>query len=72
MEKIIVVIGHSQWGKSRTLKRFIGSSHKHKLKIKGKKFYVKHMSNDDIFEELYEWIKHFFKRIFGSYFRTTI
>jgi hypothetical protein len=59
MEIAIAVIGHSRWGKSRTLKRFIGSSYKHKIIINGKRFYIKHMSNDDIFEKLYSRLKKF-------------
>lgn len=62
MEIAFAVVGHENWGKSFTLKKFIGSAHKHWIEINGKWFYVKHMSNDDISGELYDWVKDFIKK----------
>lgn len=59
MNNAIVVVGHENWGKSWTLKSFAGSAHKHWIEINGKWFFVKHMSNDDIFGKLYDWVKNF-------------
>jgi hypothetical protein len=59
MEKAIAVVGHSNWGKSYTLKSFIGSPHKHWIKIGETWYYVKHMSNDDISGRLLAWIEEF-------------
>lgn len=54
--------GHENWGKSFTLKKFAGSAHKHWIEINDKFFYVKHMSNDDISGELFDWVKDFIKK----------
>lgn len=68
MENTFDVVGHEKWGKSFTLKKFIGSAHKHKIEINGKWFYVKHMSNDDISGELYEWVNNFIKKYHNKYY----
>lgn len=62
MKKAIAVVGHENWGKSYTLKALAGSAHKNWIEINGKWFYVKHMSNDDIYGALYDWVKKFISR----------
>ncbi|MCL5028598.1 MAG: hypothetical protein M1480_06210 [Bacteroidetes bacterium] len=62
MNDAIAVVGHENWGKSFTLKRFIGSAHKHWIEVNNKWFYVKHMSNDDISGKLFEWVENFIKK----------
>src|SRR3972149_11354391 len=51
--KAFVVVGHRNWGKSRTLKALTdGSSHLQTLTIKSFDFYIRRMSNDDVPERL--------------------
>ena len=46
--KAIVVVGHSDWGKSKTLKALTGGNiHKVRVNIKGYDICIKRMSNDD-------------------------
>ncbi|MGD0090813.1 MAG: hypothetical protein ABSE73_12910 [Planctomycetota bacterium] len=43
-----VVVGHSNWGKSWTLKALTGGSwHRKRVRIKGHDFFIRRMSNDD-------------------------
>jgi hypothetical protein len=46
--KIVFVVGHSNWGKSRTLKSLTDDSrYITKLKIRDIEFFIRRMSNDD-------------------------
>ncbi len=48
-----VLVGHKNWGKSRTLKALAGgSSHLQKLTIKSTDFFIRRMSNDDVSKKL--------------------
>jgi hypothetical protein len=48
-----VLVGHKNWGKSRTLKALAdGSSHLHTLTVKSHNFFIRRMSNDDVPEKL--------------------
>ncbi len=51
--KAFVLVGHRNWGKSRTLKALAdGSSHLQTLTIKSHDFFIRRMSNDDVPEKL--------------------
>ena len=46
--KIVFVVGHSNWGKSRTLKALTGESHRvRRTQIAGVEYFIRRMSNDD-------------------------
>jgi len=67
MKIAIAVVGHENWGKSATLKKFAGTAHKKWVEINGEWFWVKHMSNDDIMGELYFWLKGFIEKYKDTY-----
>ena len=46
--KAFVVVGHSNWGKSRTLRQLTGSKRKAWIRIKDFWIFIRRMSNDDI------------------------
>jgi hypothetical protein len=47
-KRVAFVVGHSHWGKSRTLRALTdGNPHQRRITINGVEFYVRHMSNDD-------------------------
>jgi hypothetical protein len=46
--KIVFVVGHERWGKSKTLRSLTnGNIHRRRIIISGTEFYVRRMSNDD-------------------------
>jgi len=47
MPQAFLVVGHSHWGKSTTLRALTGSARIKKIVIDGKGFFVRKMSNDD-------------------------
>ena len=52
MAKAFILVGHSNWGKSATLKAMTGGKpHIHYHQIADKKFFIRRMSNDDFPEE---------------------
>ncbi|WP_157771917.1 hypothetical protein [Ralstonia solanacearum] len=47
--KIAFVVGHSNWGKSKTLRALTnGDRYKRRLSIQGVEFLIRRMSNDDL------------------------
>lgn len=47
--KVIFVVGHSNWGKSQTLRALTGGSHHiRKIEISGTDYFIRRMSNDDL------------------------
>jgi hypothetical protein len=51
--KAFVVVGHSNWGKSKTLSALTDNKHQvRKIVLKGKKFLIRRMSNDDVPDDL--------------------
>jgi len=59
-----VLVGHKNWGKSRTLKALAdGSSHLQTLSIKSHDFFVRRMSNDDVPEKLPNRFTDFVKNL---------
>jgi len=64
--KAFVVVGHSNWGKSRTLRQLTGSKRKAWIQIKDFRIFIRRMSNDDIAKDLKEFLEKIdpnFKRI---------
>lgn len=58
MKKVFIYVGHSNWGKSRTLKVITGgSSQQRTAQIAGHTVKVRKMSNDDIETALLEWVR---------------
>lgn len=46
--KIFFVVGHSNWGKSRTLRALTGETHRvRRTEIAGVEYFIRRMSNDD-------------------------
>lgn len=46
--KVIFIVGHSNWGKSQTLRELTGGSHRvRRTKIGGIEYFIRRMSNDD-------------------------
>ncbi|MEI9918162.1 MAG: hypothetical protein WDO14_05095 [Bacteroidota bacterium] len=56
MRKAFILIGHSNWGKSKTLKSLIGSVRVTHWTIKGVDFFVRRISNDDDEESLINFV----------------
>lgn len=49
---IAFLVGHSDWGKSRTLRELTDGVHQKRYVSIGKSmFYIRRMSNDDLFED---------------------
>ncbi len=45
---VVFLVGHSNWGKSRTLKALTdGNSYQRRITIAGSDFFIRRMSNDD-------------------------
>lgn len=58
MKKVFVVVGHSNWGKSMTLRKLTsGSVYKREFKLFGEHFFIKRMSNDDLPKSLINFVK---------------
>lgn len=54
----IVLVGHSNWGKSKTLKALTNDIVQYRYwDIAGRTFFIRRMSNDDLSEELKEFIE---------------
>jgi hypothetical protein len=46
--KVIFIVGHSNWGKSQTLRKLTAGSHRvRRKKIAGIEYFIRRMSNDD-------------------------
>lgn len=55
--KIAFVVGHSNWGKSKTLRALTGDSHYiRRMTILGAEFWIRRMSNDDLTPEYAEFV----------------
>jgi hypothetical protein len=50
--KAFIVVGHSSWGKSRTLRQLTGSKRRAWIQIRDVWIFIRRMSNDDIAEDL--------------------
>jgi hypothetical protein len=47
--KVFFVVGHSNWGKSETLRALTGGSHRvRRTTISGVEYFIRRMSNDDL------------------------
>ena len=58
--KAFFIVGHKHWGKSRTLAFLTDSKRKQYFEIKGFKFFVRRMSNDDVAPSFF-WLLHHLK-----------
>jgi GTP-binding protein EngB required for normal cell division len=57
MKKAFILVGHSNWGKSRTLKCLTGNSrYVKKIPIAGITFFIRRMSNDDDGQSLLDFV----------------
>ena len=46
--KVIFIVGHSNWGKSQTLRALTGDSHRvRRMEIEDTEYFIRRMSNDD-------------------------
>ena len=57
MPKAFIIVGHSNWGKSRTLRQLTDSPRRARIEINGISIFVKRMSNDDIPQSLINFLK---------------
>lgn len=55
--KAFVVVGHSHWGKSRTLRELTNSKRKAWIQLNGFRIFVRRMSNDDIAKGLRDFLR---------------
>ena len=46
--KAFLVVGHSNWGKSFTLRALSGGTTKKWIRIRGQRVFIRYMSNDDV------------------------
>ena len=51
------VVGHSNWGKSQTLRALAGPHQVRRWSVKGRDFFVRRMSNDDLSDKWMKFIK---------------
>ena len=57
--KAFIVVGHKNWGKSRTLRALTGDDpYKRKIRIKRKILHVRRMSNDDRPQSFFDMVDH--------------
>jgi hypothetical protein len=57
--KAFVLVGHENWGKSRTLKSLTDDSRYAKtISIDGRELFIRRMSNDDVPESLVRFVKN--------------
>ncbi len=55
---VVHVVGHANWGKSRTLRALTdGSSHQRYIQLGGVEFFIRRMSNDDAPAKFYDFIR---------------
>ena len=56
--KVVFVVGHSNWGKSQTLRALTGGSHRiRRTEIAGIEYFIRRMSNDDQPKGFVKWMK---------------
>jgi hypothetical protein len=56
--RVVFVVGHANWGKSRTLRALTsGNPHQRRVQIGGVEFFIRRMSNDDRPNDFYEFIR---------------
>src|SRR5258708_29348136 len=56
--KIAFVVGHSNWGKSRTLRALTGGAHQIRwITFRDHEFLIRRMSNDDLPDDFIDWIE---------------
>lgn len=55
--KAFIVVGHSNWGKSRTLRQLTGSKRRSWIQLKDVWIFIRRMSNDDIAEDLLKFLE---------------
>jgi hypothetical protein len=58
--KAFILVGHENWGKSRTIYALTESNHVGWFTIHGTNFFIRRMSNDDKPDELLEFIRKTF------------
>lgn len=57
MNKAYLIVGHSNWGKSKTLKQLTSNNRRVKyVSISGENFFVRRMSNDDHEKKLLKFV----------------
>jgi hypothetical protein len=55
--KVVFVVGHSNWGKSQTLRALTNGNYRvRRTTISGVEYFVRRMSNDDLPESFIEWM----------------
>jgi hypothetical protein len=54
---VVFVVGHSNWGKSKTLRALTNDNYRvHRTTISGVEYFVRRMSNDDLPESFIKWM----------------
>lgn len=57
MNKAYLIVGHSNWGKSKTLKQLTSNSRRVRyFSISGEDFFIRRMSNDDFEKKLLKFV----------------
>jgi len=55
--KVVFVVGHSNWGKSQTLRALTNDNYRvRRTSISGVEYFVRRMSNDDLPESFIDWM----------------
>lgn len=55
--KVVFVVGHSDWGKSKTLRALTNDNYRvRRTTISGVEYFVRRMSNDDLPESFVDWM----------------
>ena len=55
--KAFFVVGHRNWGKSKTLQALTKGSRKRRIEIKTKQFFIRSMSNEDVPDSFNKFLK---------------
>ncbi len=55
--RVVFVVGHARWGKSRTLRALTINPHRRRIQLGGVEFSIRRMSNDDRPDEFYDFIR---------------
>jgi hypothetical protein len=56
--RVVFVVGHANWGKSRTLRALTdGNVHQRRIQLGEAEFFIRRMSNDDRPDDFYDFVR---------------